>query len=201
MQKRRFLHATMVGAMTGIGATAASAGTKSSSKGGARGPTLLTVSGLIGAGNRGPLDPATDQLMVKQNLAFTRAQTFDFAAITALPATTLKMTLPYDSKPHALTGPLLTDAMKACGVNVASKVVFFCRAIDGYAAQIPVSQARDQRFIIATHLDGQPMALGGVGPLWTIFDVDHIPEVMAKPMNDRFGQCPWATYYVEVKEG
>ena len=200
MQKRGFLFASLTSAIAGLGATSASAATRPPAKGSVRGPTLLTVSGLIGAGNRGPLDPATDQLMVKQKLAFTRAQTFDFAALTALPAATFSITLPYDGKLHTLAGPLLIDVMKACGVDVAGKA-FFCRAIDGYAAQIPASQAGAQRFIIATHLDGAPMALGGVGPLWTIFDVDRIPEVMAKPIDDRYAQCPWATYHVEVKAG
>ena len=47
------------------------------------------MSGLIGAGNRGPFDPALDQLMAKQKLAFAKAQTFDFAALTALPTITI----------------------------------------------------------------------------------------------------------------
>jgi hypothetical protein len=200
MNKRRFLHAATIAALGGVGARPASAAGKTIPRG-TRGPTLLTVSGLIGAGNRGALDPAADQLMVKQHLAFSRAQTFDFGAITALPATTLAVTLEYDGRLHSLTGPLLTDVMRACGVDVTGKVSFFCRAIDGYAAQISATQAREQRFILATHLDGQPMALGGLGPLWTIFDADRVPQSAAKPVKERFSQCPWATYHVEVKEG
>ncbi|HJW55666.1 MAG TPA: molybdopterin-dependent oxidoreductase, partial [Burkholderiaceae bacterium] len=60
------------------------------------GPVLLTVTGSIGRGNRGPLDPALDQMMKKQGVAFDRAHTFDFAALTALPAQTITPTLEYD---------------------------------------------------------------------------------------------------------
>ena len=143
----------------------------------ARGPTLLTVSGLIGAGNRGPLDPALDQMMAKQKISFDKAQAFDFAAITALPAVSIKPTLEYDGKPHSLKGPLLTDVLKACGVKVTDKTTLFLRAVDGYAAQVSAADAQKYGFIIATHLDGKPMALGGLGPLWAVYEADRFPDI------------------------
>ena len=102
MQKRRFLGASIVAAAAGVVHTsAASAARKATS---VPSPTLLTVSGAIGTGNRGPFDPVLDQLMAKQKLAFAKAQAFDFAAIAALPAITIKPTLEYDGKQHALSG-------------------------------------------------------------------------------------------------
>ncbi|MEO8922765.1 MAG: molybdopterin-dependent oxidoreductase [Caldimonas sp.] len=199
MQKRQFLSAAMMSAMTGMGALPSSAAAQNGARN-ARGPTLLTVSGQIGAGNRGPFDSLLDVLMAKQKLSFTKAQTFDFAAITALPSITIKPTLEYDSKPHTLSGPLLTDVMKACGVKITAKTAFFLRAIDGYAAHISASEAGERRFIVATHLDGHPMALGGLGPLWALYEPDRFPDMAAKPLPDRFGSCPWATYHIEVKE-
>jgi hypothetical protein len=165
-----------------------------------RGPTLLTVSGLIGTGNRGALDPALDQMMVKQKIKFDKAHAFDFAALTALPAVAIKPTLEYDSKPHTLKGPLLADVMKAAGVKLTDKTALFLRAVDGYAAQVTAAEASKYRFIVATHLDGQPMALGGLGPLWAVYDADRFPEMAAKPLPARFAGCPWAMYYIEVKE-
>ena len=193
----------MVAAVAGSAATAPAGAAQKrapASKKAAAGPTLLTVSGLIGAGNRGAFDPALDQLMAKQKLAFTKAQTFDFAALTALPAITIEPTIEYDGKAHALSGPLLTDVMTASGVVATARTAFFVRAIDGYAAQIPAAEAARRRFIVATHLDGRPMALGGLGPLWTIYDADRFADAAAKPLADRFASCPWATYHVEVKE-
>jgi hypothetical protein len=168
---------------------------------GVRGPILLTVSGQIGAGNRGAFDPAFDQMMGKQKISFDRAQVFDFAALTALPAVTIEPTLEYDTKPHRLKGPLLMDVMKASGVKVTAKTTLFLRAIDGYAAQVAAADVAKYRFIVATHLDGRPMALGGLGPLWAVYDADRFADMAAKPLAARFAWCPWATYHIEVKEG
>src|SRR4051812_47913470 len=104
----------MIGAIAGAAALPASAARKGAgAKAVLRGPTLLTVSGAIGSGNRGAFDPVLDQLMAKQKLAFAKAYTFDFAALAALPAITIQPTLEYDGKPHALSGPLLGDVMRA----------------------------------------------------------------------------------------
>ena len=193
--RRQFLNAAAISAVAAPSLALAQHAPKAS-----RGPILLTVSGLIGAGNRGALDPALDQMMVKQKITFGKAHVFDFAALTALPAVTIKPTLEYDSKPHSLKGPLLADVMKAAGVKLNDKTTLFLRAVDGYAAQVTATEASKYRFIVATHLDGQPMALGGLGPLWAVYDADRFPDMAAKPLPARFAWCPWATYHIEVKE-
>jgi hypothetical protein len=193
-QRRQLLRLTALGALAAPSLIQAQPSPKVS-----RSPTLLTVSGLIGAGNRGPINPALDQMMAKQKVSFDKAHVFDFAAITALPAVTIKPTLEYDRVPHTLKGPLLIDVLTACGVRVQEKMVVFLRAVDGYAAQISVADLIKYRFIVATHLDGQPMALGGLGPLWAVFDADRFADMAAKSLPDRFAWCPWATYHIEVK--
>jgi hypothetical protein len=199
MHKRRFIQAAASGAVAALAASpervAAQHGPTA-----LRGPVLLTVSGLIGTGNRGAFDGALDQMMAKQKIDFTRAHVWDFAALATLPARTIKPTLEYDNKAHTLKGPALMDVMSACGVKITEKTAFFVRAVDGYAAHLPAAGATRRRFIIATHLDGQPMALGGLGPLWAVYDADRFADMAAKPVNERFGNCPWATYHIEVKE-
>jgi len=196
--QRRFLATTILGCAAGSGNSAAFAARPVARS--APGPTLLTVSGAIGTGNRGPFDPVLDQLMAKQKVTFSKAQTFDFAAIATLPAVTIKPTLEYDGKQHVLSGPLLLDVVKACGARVGEKTALFVRAIDAYAAQIGAADALRRRFIVATHLDGKPMALGGLGPLWTLFEADAFPDTAALPLGQRFAGCPWATYHVEVRD-
>jgi hypothetical protein len=200
MHKRRFLKASVLGAIAGIGAGPAQVAAQNAPKT-TQGPTLLTVTGLIGAGNRGPFDPALDQMMAKQKLAFARAHAFDFAALTALPAITIGPTLEYDNKAHALKGPLLMDVVKAAGAAVDERTALFLRAVDGYAAHITAAEAARRRFIVATHFDGRPMALGGLGPLWAVYDADRFPDMAARPVAERFASCPWATYHIEVKQG
>jgi hypothetical protein len=165
---------------------------------GAGGPALLTVSGAVGKTNRGPLDPALDQMMGKQKIDFKKAYAFDFAALTAMPAVTIKPTLEYDKKPHELRGPLLADVLKAAGVTGDSGKLAM-RAVDGYAPTISIADARKYKFIVATHMDGKPMALGGLGPLWAVYDADRFPDMAAKPLDQRFALCPWALYHIDVQ--
>lgn len=162
------------------------------------GPTLLTVTGNIVAGNRGPLNPALDQMMKKQGLAFDKAHVFDYAALTALPCVSINPTLEYDATPHVLSGPLLIDVIKAAGANVNADGRLLLRAVDGYVVALLVAAAQKYRYIVATRLDGKPMPLGGLGPLWAVYDADRFPDMAARPLAERFTLCPWALYHIAV---
>ena len=91
--------------------------------------------------------------------------------------------------------------IKASGAKPSERTTLLVRAVDGHAVLIAVAEAIKRRFIVATHLDGRPMSLGGLGPLWTIFDADKFPDVVSKPLPERFALCPWASYYIEVQDG
>lgn len=160
---------------------------------------LLTVTGAGVRNNRAPLDPALDQLMKKQGVRFEKAHAFDFAAIAALPSVTIKPTLEYDAKPHTLRGPLLTDVLMAAGARADDDSRMVLRAIDGYAPAVSVADARKYRFIVATHLDGKPMSLGGLGPLWAVYDADRFADMAARPVGERFGNCPWGLYHIDLQ--
>ncbi|NRR32178.1 molybdopterin-dependent oxidoreductase [Oxalobacteraceae bacterium] len=196
MQKRQFLSsAAAAAASTALLPALAQAAPKAA----ASGPALLTVTGAIGKPNRPAFDAVRDQMMHKQKLSFTQAHAFDFAAIAALPAQTIKPTLEYDGKVHTLRGPLLLDVLAVAGAKLGENTKLLLRAVDGYAVGITVAQARAQRFIVATHLDGQAMALGGLGPLWAIYDADKVAEMAARALPERFGSCPWALYHIDVQ--
>ncbi|MYM96016.1 molybdopterin-dependent oxidoreductase [Duganella vulcania] len=196
MKKRQFLGRA---ALAGMAAAALPASQAASAAANNTGPALLTVTGAVGKVNRGRFDPVRDQMMFKQKLSFDKAHAFDFAALAALPAITIQPTLEYDGKVHTLRGPLLLDVMHAAGASLGDAGKLVLRAVDGYAAVVTVAQARAQRYIVATHLDGAPMALGGLGPLWAVYDADKVPEMAAKPLAERFGSCPWALYHIEVQ--
>jgi len=192
MQKRHFLSAAALGGLTLSHSAQAEALAKRPV-----GPGLLTVTGAISRSNRGALNPALDQMMVKQKLSFDRAYVFDFAALLALPAINLRPTLEYDAKPHGLRGPLLADVAKAAGAADHAKLLL--RAVDGYAVVLTLADARKYRYIVATHLDDAPMPLGGLGPLWAVYEPEHYPDMAAKPLTERFALCPWGLYHVEVQ--
>lgn len=200
MKKRAFLQAAGSGALASALATTASAASAAGKKRtpSPAGPVLLTVTGAIGSPNRGPLDPALDQMMHKQKLEFDRAHVFDFAALAALPAVDIRPTLEYDNRVHLLRGPLLVDVMRAAGAP-ANADGYVLRAIDGYAVVLPRADALKYRFIVATHLDGKPIPLGGLGPLWAVYDADRFPDMAAQVVSARFGLCPWGLYHVAVR--
>ncbi len=166
----------------------------------AAGPGLLTVAGTIGRSNRGPLDPALDQLMVKHNTKFDKAWVFDAALLAALPAVTIEPTLEYDSKPHKLSGPLLSAVVGAAGVAAGAPVTLTLRALDGYQVGVSLADAQRYRMIVATTLDGAPMSIGGLGPAWAVYDADRLADFKDKPLKQRFALCPWGLYFIEVKK-
>jgi hypothetical protein len=192
MNKRQFVAASAVGAALPLQAGAVASAARS-------GPGLLTVAGAIARGNRGPLDPALDQLMVKHGAKFDKAWQFDAAMLARLPAVTIQPTLEYDAKAHKLSGPLLSTVVEAAGVAAGAQVMLGLRALDGYTVAVSLADARGYRMIVATTLDGAPMSVGGLGPLWAVYDADRLPAFKDKPLKERFALCPWGLYFIEVK--
>jgi hypothetical protein len=167
-----------------------------------RGPVVLTLSGAgLGRFNRGPSDAALEQLFHKHQVSFERGYEFDAAALQTLPAVEIRPTVEYDGRPHVLSGPLLEQVLAAAGVAPQAPVQLVLRALDGYAVQVPVADARRWRMLLATKLDGRPLALGGLGPSWAVYDADRLGDFRDKPLKERFGLCPWGLYHVEVKAG
>ena len=208
MNKRHFLGgvAGAAGAVSAISATSAAlAGLLPASASAAsparHGPGLLTVSGTIGKSNRGPLDPALDQMLVKHGVKFEKAFVFDSEALRRLPVVRIKPTLEYDAKVHALAGPLLTTLLEAAGVPASSEATLSLRAVDGYAVGVSMADARRYRMIVATEMDGAPLALGGLGPQWAILEADTLAAFKDKPLKERFALCPWGLYSIEVTRG
>ncbi|RDJ99933.1 molybdopterin-dependent oxidoreductase [Paraburkholderia lacunae] len=197
MDKRQFLASA---AVLGAAATPAFGRKTGRNESCAASPVLLTITGAIKRSNRGALDPAFDQLLAKQQVKFPRAYALDFQSIASLPAVTIKPTTEYDARQHTLSGPLLGDVLEYVGAPGAGETQILLRAIDGYAVMTTLDKIRAYRFIVATHMDGKPMPLGGVGPLWAVYDADHIPELATRPLKDRFELCPWGLYHMQVTE-
>ena len=194
LDKRQFLIAAAATAAAVDSADAASANNH-------RGPGLLTVTGAVSRSNRGPLDPALDQLMVKHGARFDKAWVFDAAQLARLPALSIRPTLEYDARPHTLSGPLLGTVVEATGIGAGTPVMLALRALDGYTVAVSLADARRLRMMVATQLDGRPMDIGGLGPLWAVYDADRLADFKDKPLKDRFALCPWGLYHIEVKPG
>jgi len=74
MDKRQFL---LSGAVSAVAPTAVAAAASTARTG----PGLLTVAGAITRSNRGAIDPALDQLLLKHGRTFDKAWEFDSAML------------------------------------------------------------------------------------------------------------------------
>ncbi len=199
MKKREFLAGAMaLGASVPVFAKPAAPSTSSTSVAAPASTPLVTISGAIQRHNRGPVDPALDQLFHKQLVQFDAAYAFDFAMLNRMPAQTIRPTLEYDAKPHSLRGPNLADMLAQTGAPANPLTQVLLRAIDGYVVATTLGQLREYRFLLATHLDDKPLALGGLGPLWAVYDPAQIPALAGKPLKEQFTLCPWGVYHIQL---
>jgi hypothetical protein len=164
-----------------------------------RGLRILTVTGAVGKTNRGPLDPALDQLMIKHGAKFERAFEFDAAMLARLPSVAIEPTLEYDARPHKLSGPLLSSVIEAAGVAPTAAVTLALRALDGYTIALSLADVRSHRMIVANSIDGHAMSIGSLGPLWAVYDADRLAAFKDLALKERFALCPWGLYAIEVK--
>ncbi|SEF04634.1 Oxidoreductase molybdopterin binding domain-containing protein [Burkholderia sp. WP9] len=195
MNKRQFLNSA---ALLSAAAAPAFGGQPARKQACAASPVILTISGAIRRHNRGALDPAFDQLLAKHQVKFSEAYGVDSALIASMPAVTIKPTTEYDSRQHTLSGPLLTHVLEHVGAPSAGNTQIVMHAVDGYAVATTLDKVRAYQFIVATQMDGKPLPLGGVGPLWATYDADNIPELSNKPLKDRFELSPWGLYHLQV---
>jgi hypothetical protein len=80
-------------------------------------------------------------------------------------------------------------AAAAAGAQISDGSRVLLRAIDGRAVAVLLADVRKYRFIVATYLDGKPMSVDSLGPLWAIYDANHFPEIAARPLGERFALC------------
>ncbi len=158
--------------------------------------TILTLTGAIDRTNRPKMDGVTDQLMHKHGLQFERAWSLTLADLEKLPPQSINPTMEYDARVHRLKGPRLLDVLNVAGISKARPSSLRLHGIDGYSPEISFDKAHN--FIVATHLDGAVLAVGGFGPLFAIIDADRIAELAQKPLPQRFADCPWGLYCIEV---
>ncbi|NIF53970.1 molybdopterin-dependent oxidoreductase [Burkholderia sp. Ax-1724] len=197
MNKREFLTRT---AVLGAAATPAFGAQREYSTRCAPSPVILTISGSIKRSNRGALDPSFDQLLAKHQIRFSEAYGIDLPLLASMKQVTIRPTIEYDSHQHTFSGPLLTEVLAHVGAPDAGSTQIVMHAVDGYAVMTTLDTVRAYRFILATQMDGKPLPLGGLGPLWAIFDADHLAELATKPLKDRFELSPWGLYHIQVTQ-
>ena len=165
-------------------------------------PVVLTISGTSVQANRGKPHAVADRMLITHGYQFDSAWSCGMDALNSLEQRQLSTQLEYDEVEHRLQGPLLEHVLQASGVDVGQAMAqgmhLTLQGIDGYRAQMPLAQAVRWRMLLATQLDGVPLAMGGVGPLWAIFAPQQIPELRQLPIKQRFPVAVWGLYYIQI---
>ena len=158
----------------------------------AEGPVVLTVHGAVTETNRGAIDEFTDAFLVYQGVEFEAAAEFDRAALEALGMVEVETRAPNWPASHTFRGPRLADVLDAAGAggSVVTPV-----ALDGYAADIPWDDVRRHEPVLALEADGEPLGLGGRGPLWLVFP----PEAVEAMEAEDDAPWVWAVVHIEVR--
>lgn len=97
---------------------------------------------------------------------------FDLAMLEKLVGRTGTMETPWTKGNVTFSGPLLKAVLEAAGAEGKSLRV---KALNDYAADVPMDDATKIDTILATRMDGETMSIRDKGPLFLIypFDVDR----------------------------
>ncbi len=152
---------------------------------------LLTVGGLVGKTNRGPVDAKRDVLLAEHKVAFKSAFEFDRAKLLALPQGTVTAQPNTFEKSASFSGPVLRELL---GYLEAAKLKVSFMALDGFAGWLAPEDIDGSDWILALSADGVPLGIGQQGPIWLVKSsaqkVDsHDPE---------HGDWVWNVFYINI---
>ncbi len=136
------------------------------------GPFILTVSGAIDA-------PSPVR--------------FDLAMLRVLPGHTIRTTSPWTDGVATFRGPLLRTVLAAVG---ARGTTITARALNDYAAAIPIADARRYPVLLALTRDGEPLSRRDKGPIWIVYPQDSYPELKTPVVHQRW---VWQLHRLEVR--
>ncbi len=157
-----------------------------------RGTVILTVTGNIDMPTRGPSSDAVDKFFSYNDLSFDSAAQFDVATLQALPQVQVKADFPKDGPVYTFEGPLLADVLRAAGATGETVTI---RALDGYAVEMPMSEAIGKGAVVALKRDGIPFAIGDFGPTHVVFP--RAERMDLSSMNDDW--WVWSIYNIQVE--
>ncbi|MFN0264200.1 hypothetical protein ACKTEK_10020 [Tepidamorphus sp. 3E244] len=158
----------------------------------AEGPALVTVTGKVSEPNRGPLDPFTDAFFKFQDKSFETARTFTFDELRTFPQLTVSSRAEGWEKEVTVSGPALSDVAEAAGIPDDATLAF--TAIDGYTVELDAAARAEKGWILAIEDNSKPLAIGGRGPAWLIYDTGT-----KAASEDEEARWVWSVILIEAK--
>ena len=139
------------------------------------GPVVLTVTGQIATRN-------TDDAAV-----------FDLAMLEAMGAETIRTSTIWTTGVQEFTGVPLHRLLERLGVTEGRLIA---RAINDYAAELPMTDAVPGGAMIAFHRNGSPMSVREKGPLWIVYPYDAQESYRSET---HFARSVWQLEQIDVR--
>lgn len=175
MRARRLLTLSCILLWWFAGASLARAASPTAALAEPHGPVLLTVSGDITRTN-GDAGVAR----------------FDRAMLEALPWRTIDTHTPWHEDLGHYEGPLASALLKAVGARGDEARVV---ALNGFEAEVPVSDFTRYGVILAMKRNGEDMPIRRFGPLFVLYPFDDRPELLNETIRFR---SVWQVARIEI---
>lgn len=157
------------------------------------GETLLTIAGAVENTNREAFNPFFDGFLKYHDKEFDKAFVFDAEALAALPQQSITVNADTEDWPGALSmqGPLLKDVIAAAGAEGKGLTVY---ALDGFGLEMNAERIAAHDWVLAMKVNGEPLGIGGLGPLWLVYDTGDRVAV-----EDEEKTWVWSVFYIEAE--
>lgn len=119
---------------------------------------------------------------------------FDLEMLEKLSGRTGTMETPWTSGKVTFSGPLLRAVLEAAGAEGKSMKV---RALNDYAAEVPMEDAKALETMLATRMNGETMSVRNKGPLFLIYPFDTNSSLFNEKY---FSRSVWQIKQIEVSE-
>lgn len=134
-----------------------------------------------------PLSTPTGEviLTISGNIERTNAGAqahLDRDMLMALESCVIETSTPWHREPGRFEGPLFRAILSAVG---ARGEVVHVQALDGFEAEIPVSDLETYDVILAMKHNGETMAIRDMGPLFVLYPFDDYPELLTEMIRFR----------------
>ncbi|MFN2408840.1 MAG: molybdopterin-dependent oxidoreductase [Halomonas sp.] len=117
---------------------------------------------------------------------------FDRQMLEQLPQHDVVTTTPWTDSRNHYEGPRMRDLLAYLGVEDGSVNVL---ALNGYEADIPVSDFYDYDVILALKRDGEAIPVREYGPLWVLYPFDQDDTLLSEKMRFR---AVWQVMLINV---
>ena len=138
------------------------------------GDVILTLSGQVGTSGSGA------------------TTAFDLGMLDSLPQREIVTATPWHEGTRRFSGPTIDSVLDAAQAQGATLHI---RALNDYASDMPVEDARTIPVILATRINGKVISVRDKGPIFVIYPFDEQPELFNEVY---FTRSVWQVTAIEV---